>query len=226
MLTVIIKRNAEPTVIQMTQENIIKDLRMVNGSEMLLEDTWVEGLRKVRTPYVCLLEADCILSANYIASNVGLMKKTTKSPKGGGYNKLAMIASCVGVSDYANRIYSYKLEMGPWRTGGAAQVKSWEIKPSRDKRNMSLYHVQVGFVPGAIIRMSAIDKDIENILWDKKNLVEMSTAISFHFWNTGRRIQVNPNTTYVSSVDYLEEPPRFKFEVSTQAENIFHREDI
>lgn len=226
MITLIIKRDSEPTVIQLTQENVIKQLAMINGSEMLLEDTWLEGLKKVRTPYVCLLEGDCLLSANYLQSNVNLLKKTTMSPKGGGYNKLAMIASCLGVNSYAERIYNYKVQESPWRKGGGALIKSYEITPNLEKKENKLYHAQVGFVPGAILRMAALGRDIDTLPWDTKNLVEMSTAVSFHFWNTGRRIQVNPNTTYVSTLNYLEEPPQFKWDLSEQAAHIFQRESI
>lgn len=221
MLTVIIKRNAEPTVIQMTQENIIKELGQINGSEMLLENTWLAGLKKVRTPFVCLVEADCVLSANYISSNVGLMKKTAGGDKGGGLTRLAMIASCLGVNNFANRIYSYRLERKE-----VPPINHWTIQPDRDKGSTKLYEAQVGFMPGAIIRFSSIKGIIDDIFWDHSNMVEVSTKLSFHLWNTDRIIRINPNTTYVSNEKYLEDPPIFDPEVPDRVATLFVNEGL
>ena len=225
-----IKRSDEPTVIHLTQENIMRELKTIAGAEMLLTDTWREGLRQVRTPFVCLVEADHVLSANYLMSNYNLMKKSTPDPGGpgsgkragaGGYTKLAMISSCVGVRSFDNRIYNYHLEQVEFDP-----LKIWTIQPNRNKLDMKLYHVQVGFVPGAIIRMNAIKDLIDTFDWDHKSLVEMSTALSFHFWNTGRRIQVNPNTTYASNALYLEQPNKFDPQIPDNVAATFTREGL
>lgn len=234
MLTVIIKRNAEPTVIQMTQENVIKELRMINGSEMLLEDTWLQGLKKVRTPYVCMVEADCELSASFLQSNVGLLKRTTQSAKGGGYNKLAMIASSIGVDTFSNRIFGYRLGRIEVEGEGLINGKAWSmtsdrIIPDREQRSKTLYHTQIGFLPGAVIRyasISGISGIIDKVDWDNKNLVKTSAEVSFHFWQTNRRIKLNPNTVYVSTHEGLEAPSRFKFDVPYKVGNIFKSESI
>lgn len=239
MITVIIKRTDEPKVIQMTQSDLVKQLGAINGAEIILSDSWAEGLQKVRTPYVSLVEPDCVFSANYYASNFGLIQKAhakvqggEKQPMGGGgYQKLAMIASCLGIRDYGNRIYSYELGKIPLEgkfstPQGDLSMKEWHIVPARKKLNMKLYHVQVGFVPGAIIRVSAIKDIIDDDLWDGNDLVKLSTALSFYLWDTGRRIEVNPNTTYVSSDSNLEKPPLFAVKVPDKVANIFHQEGI
>lgn len=220
MLTIIIKRSQEPTVIQMTYEDIARQAHSINGAEILVEDSWTEGLRKVRTPMVCLVEADCVLSAHYLSSNFGLMNQhVTKGGKGGGYNRLAMISSCLGIKRFDDRIYNYELKKVKDK-----DMKYHQIQPEREKRSTSLYHVQVGFVPGAIMRMRSLD--IDSLPWDSKNLVEMSTIVSFHLWNTGRRIQLNPNTTYVSGDEYIEHPPKFDPKLPDNARNIFTKERI
>lgn len=221
-MTVIIKRNAEPTVIQLTQENVMRELQSMRNSEMLLEDSWTQGLKKVRTPYVCLMEADCTLSGSYLSSNFGLMTKDDRNPtKGtGGYLKRAMLASCLGYRSFANRIYNYQLTLVTDK-GQLVSISDWQLRPNRDKRSTKPYHVQVGFVPGAIIRMTAIRDIIDSFNWDEPNLVKLSTGLSFYFWDTNRRIQINPNTTYVSNEDYLEDPPAFKFPRPDKALNIF-----
>lgn len=236
MISIVIKRTDEPKVIQMTQADLVRQLGAINGAEIILEDTWAEGLKKVRTPYVSLVEPDCVFSANYYSSNVGLMAKTLSGQSGGkgsgrgsgggGYTKLAMISSCLGVRDFGNRIYNY--ELGKVLEGelNNVQMKGWHIVAARAKLNMKLYHVQVGFVPGAIIRMSAIKDIIEDELWDGVDLVKLSTALSFYFWDTGRRIQLNPNTTYVSNDINLEKPPLFETKVPNKVAGIFQQEGI
>lgn len=232
MLTVVIKRTEEPKVIQLTQENIMRELGAINGSEMLLEDTWAQGLRKVRTPFVCLVEADCTLSANYISSNFGLMHKTvlTKKGRGGGYTKLAMLASCLGVNSFANRIYNYSLQdyEEEWDNEDTIDfsVTYQQALPYRKKDSTTPYPVQIGFVPGAVIRMASIKDVIDTLPWDDDDLVELSTVVSFHLWNTGRRVNVNPNTTYVSTNNWLEEPKRFDPKVSDTVMNIFMHEGL
>lgn len=234
MITVIIRRSAEPTVIQMTQADLARQLSGINGAEVLLEDTWRQGLKKVRTPYFALVEPDCVFSANYFSSNVGLIAKahakvvgSTHQPMGGGgYQKLAMLSSCLGVHDFENRIYAYELGLVKEGELNSVRMKGWHIVPARRRLNMRLYHVQVGFVPGAIIRTSAIKDIIEDKFWDEPDMVQLSTALSFYLWDTRRRIQVNPNTTYVSADDKLEQPPLFKTKVPDKVANIFHKEGI
>lgn len=232
MISVIIKRSDEPKVIQMTQADLVKQLSSLAGAEIILEDTWSEGLKRVRTPYVSLVEPDCVFSSSYYSSNVGLMKKAHEKTDphkwggGGGYQKLAMIASCLGVRDFGNRIYNFELGQVQDINVNKVTGKAWHIVPTRTKLNMKLYHVQVGFVPGAVIRMSAIKDIIEDELWDGDDLVKLSTAVSFYLWDTGRRIQLNPNTTYVSTDMNLEKPPLFETKIPDKVKNIFHQEGI
>lgn len=241
MISVIIKRTDEPKVIQMTQADLVRQLGNINGAEIILANDWIEGLKLVRTPFVCLVEPDCVFSANYFSSNVNLLIKSQsnipggkgsgRGTGGGGLTKLAMISSCLGIRDFGNRIYNYNLEKVnlPDRfktSSGDLTMKGWHILPNRRKLNMKLYQVQVGFVPGAIIRMSAITDIIEDDLWLDVDLVKLSTALSFYFWNTGRRIKLNPNTTYVSNDKNLEKPPLFEITVPNQVANIFNQEGI
>jgi hypothetical protein len=232
MITVIIKRTDEPKVIQMTQADLVRQLSDIRGAEIILEDTWSEGLKRVRTPYVSLVEPDCVFSSSYYSSNMGLITKahakvdSGHAMGGGGYQKLAMITSCLGVRDFGNRIYNYELDKVREGEVSGVQLKGWHIMPTRTKLNMKLYHVQIGFVPGAVIRMSALKDIIDDQLWDGDDLVKLSTALSFYLWDTGRRIQLNPNTTYVSSDKNLEKPPLFETKVPDKVANIFHKEGI
>lgn len=224
MLTIILKRSDVPKVIQLTQENIMKELSQVIGSEMLLEDSWNQGIQKVRTPYFCLLEPDCIVSSGYFSSNYGLMRKASYLPKGGGAVKLAMIASCLGVETFADRIYNFKIERGSWYGNDAVRVRQYEVLPNRDKNHSSLYEAQIGFVPGAIIRKSSIQK--ADVNWDDRNMVRLSYELSAWFWTTNRRIQINPNTTYVSTQKTLRKPTPFLLKSYEGLESLYAREGL
>lgn len=228
MLTVVIKRSDEPTVIQMTQENVMRELSSVHGSEMLLEDTWLQGIRRVRTPYFCLLEPDCTLSAAYVASNIGITKKLQRgSDAGGGYNKMAMLSSCIGFKRFDDRIYNYELSKVLDHITEDCELKITGLVPSREKRGSEPYLVQVGFVPGAIIRFSAVKDGIDKIYWDDNNPVRLSAEVSLHFWNSNRRILMNPNTTYVSLNKQIPLDYKGKIEANLYpAVNIFQKERI
>ena len=230
MLTVIIKRSVEPEAIHFTIEDIVRQMSSLRDCEILVEDSWREGLRKVRTPYVCLVEGDCTLSASYLVNNIALMKKAINwGTTGGGYVKLAMLSSCLSYKTFDNRIYNYGLSEITTYIDKSKDwtMTEWGIGLNRNKGSSKLYPVQVGFVPGAIIRTSAINREaFENINWDNKNLIQLSTEVSFHFWNTNRRVQVNPNTTYVSLEEYLLLPSLFKLKVPDKVANIFQKEGI
>lgn len=241
MVTVIIRRTDEPKVIQMTQTDLARQLSQIDGAEIMLEDDWRMGLRKVRTPYVSIVEPDSVFSANYYSSNVGLILKAHKKVGnssatqlgGGGYQRLAMIASCLGVRTYAERIYAYNLGMvdsdpGTNITSDNEKItmKIPGVVPDSKKRGDKLYHVQIGFAPGAIIRTSAIKEIIDDDLWREDDLVKLSTALSLYLWGTGRRIEVNPNTTYVSLSQNLTKPNLFPLNVPDGVATIFEKELI
>jgi len=227
----------------MTQTDLVKQLGSTNGAEIILVDTWGEGLRQVRTPYVSLIEPDCVFSSSYYSSNVGIMVKaqprvagskgrshTSGIRGGGGDMKFAMLASCLGINNFANRIYNYRLDKikeGEFAVGSKkAEIKGWHVQPFREKLNSKPYEVQIAFVPGAVIRVSAIKDIIDDELWDDKDLVKLSTAVSFYLWNNGRRIKVNPNTTYVSLDKKLEIPPLFSVDIPDRVKNLFSQEYI
>jgi hypothetical protein len=230
----------------MTELNLAKALwEIKEGGETLLVDSWREGLRQVKTPYVCLVEGDCVLSAAYLKANYGIMKKysplaggkgsspsTTHGGKregSGGYTKIAMLASCLGVKKFDNRIYNYHLKQVVTMeetTEGGVSIAVWGISPVRRKFNIKTYDVQVGFVPGAIMRMSVVRDIVDDFDWEELDLVKLSTRLSFYLWDTGRRVHLNPNTTYVSNLQYLEKPPLFDPEIPDKVSALFSRESI
>src|SRR5574337_802985 len=102
MLTAILKRNVDPIELQLTQRVVMNELWNIKGSEMLVTDSWREGLKNVRTPFVCLLEGDCLLSPNYFVSGIEqIIHVGQNKTKGtGGLLRLAMISPSIGVNSW------------------------------------------------------------------------------------------------------------------------------
>lgn len=219
MVTVIVKRTDVPNVIQLTQELIMKELSQLNGSEMLLEDSWSDGLKKVRTPYVCLVEPDCTPSEGFIVSSLrkihpNIKGKLGRGAGGGGYTKLAMLTPSLGIKVFTNIIYGYELQVND------GQVK---VVPSRLRKSTVPFHVQIGFVPGALLRYSSVKEVLDKFDWDG-NPVQLSTELSLHLWDTNRRIQLNPVVEYVSTSSGLDKIKPFPISVTPQVNVLFSRD--
>lgn len=219
MLSVVIPNILEPTVVRLTYSNLQKELLNINGgAELIIADSWRAGIVESRGDYICLVEPDCLVSGGYFSSNLGLFKAHKH------YRKLAMVSSCIGVADWDNRIYNYHLAMSS--SGDSNGVMYWRIAPERVKKGKGLYPVQVGFVPGAIIRRSVAVRLLKKINWANPDLVALSTELSFYLWSTNRRVLINPNTTYVSDDKTLENPAEFDPKIPRVAINVFDQEQL
>lgn len=193
MITVAIKDEGEETVTRMTYENLYKELKDVPGSDLIVVDNWFDAVpRAKKNLYVCFVEADCLVNSGYFASQLGLFKKNPY------FRKLAMLSSGTGVNNWGNKFYGYSL----------GNSYSDGIIPNTDKKSNTVYPIQVGFVPGSIIRVSMLGKVMAGLKYGnalQDDLVHLSTVLSLAFWNQGdgNRVHINPNTTYVSTEDYI-----------------------
>lgn len=198
MLTCIIRDNHEENVIKLTYENIFKELKDIPDSELLVQEDWLDF--KTDNKYVCFLEADCLVNSGYFSSQMGLLKK---SPY---FRKIAMMSSGIGVNNWANKFYGYHI--GDNHSDG--------IVPVKEKRSNAVYPVEIGYLPGAIIHVGMLRKALTNLkIVDQDNLVHMSTQLSLAFWQqgigngVGNRVHINPNTTYVTTEDYVNDIGKF-----------------
>lgn len=192
MISVIIKNNGEQKVIQLTYENLFKELKDVSNSELLVADDWLDPLPQIDNAYVCFVEADCLVNSGYFSSMIGLFKKNKY------FRKLAMLSSGVGVNNWSNKFYGYRL--GNNYTDG--------VIPITDKKSTAVYPLQIGYVPGSIIRKTMLiaalnDLNINNT--KSIDLVQLSAKLSLQFWKQGdgNRVHINPNTTYVTTESYV-----------------------
>lgn len=220
MLSVILPRWDEPTVIELTKDNLKKELVSLPDSQLIIANSWAQGIQNATCDFICLVEPDCLVSSGYFVSNYNLFKKNKQ------FRKLAMMSSSIGLNNWGNRIYGYHLEQVTYE-GESLSTTEWEVQPMREKKSTSVFPIQISFLPGAIIRKSVMEAIIKEFgSFDNKDLVKLSTEISFFLWGTGRRININPNTTYVSTLENLDSPTQFKWKANAAAQNIFLQEQI
>ena len=198
MLSVIIKNSDEEKVVQMTYDNLWRELKDMADVELRVFDNWIDSVGQIKNDYVCFVEPDCLVNSGYFSSQLGLFKKNPM------FRKLAMLSSGTGVNQWGNKFYGYKL--GDNYVEGITPVK--EMKSSR------VYPVQIGFVPGSIIRVAMLKKvlsDLKATHGIEKDLVYFSTQLSIAFWKQGdgNRVHINPNTTYVTTEEYINDIGRF-----------------
>lgn len=213
MLTVVIKDNGEENVVKLTYENIWKEIKDIPGAELLVDSHWgIKGSSKNR--YICFLEADCLVNSGYFTSLMGLIKKNPK------FRKLAMMTSATGVNNWGNKFYGYCI--GNNYADG--------IVPVREKKSSAVYPVQIGYLPGAVARKSMLEAALKKLDLQtgiEEDLVKMSTMVSLEFWRQGdgNPVFIAPNSTYVTTEDYVNEIAKFDSKAGDLA-LMFARESI
>lgn len=213
MITVVIKDSGEPNVIKLTYENIWRELKDIPDANLIVANSWLDTL-DTKDRYICFLEADCLVNSGYFSSQMGLFKKNPM------FRKLSMLSSAVAVNDWQNKFYGYSL--GNNYADG--------VIPVRDNKSKAVYPVQIGYIPGAIIRTNMLRDALKTI--DAKNsweddLVFLSTQISLAFWRQGdgNPVHINPNTTYVTTEEYVNDIGEFELEAKDLVE-MFKKESI
>ena len=220
MVTVIIKNNGENNVIQLTWENLWRELKDIPDAELLVEDDWFKALGKVKNRYVCFVEADCLVNSGYFSSQMGLFEKDPF------LRKLAMLCSATAVNNWAVKFYGYELSIG-YADG---------VVPVTQKKSRTIYPVQIGYMPGAIIRVNTLKELLKTFkITNQDDLVGLSTKLSLGFWAggigdkewsfSGNRVHINPNTTYVTTEDYVNDITKVDFDAGKLIE-LFSREKI
>jgi hypothetical protein len=189
---------------------------------LLIRENWLSAVSDIKNKYVCFVEADCLVSSGYFASQMGLFQKNLH------FRKLAMLSSSVGVDNWGNRFYGYK-EDGRWTGVGKVKVKEQFLTPENTKKSSSVYPVRYGYLPGSVIRTGMLRKALEkgaSKLWSD-DLRLLSYRVSTAFWTQGdgNRVHINPNTTYVTTEKYVNDLTAVPLQ-STKLLDMFARENI
>lgn len=154
--------------------------------EIIHAKSWEEGLARAHGEYISFIDSDADFSQDYFRENMALF--TNKK----FFRKLAMVASAVDVKTN-HKVYGYLLSLsGSFPT----------VSPSRIKSSNEPYVIQIGYVPGAIIRRSVLKHGIR-----LKDPLTDSIRFSLDMWLDGSMLYLNPNTSYIPhSLDGLTSP--------------------
>lgn len=225
MITCIIKHNGEPNVIKFTYQALYRELKDIPGSDILVYPTWMEGLQFVNEKhrFVCFVESDCMVNSGYFSSLVGLLEKEPDK------RHIAAMASATAVKVWVNKFYGYKI---------SHRFRD-HILPNREPISRSPYPIQIAYMPGAIIRLTMLRRFLdthelpENI---EDNLQQFSLRLSLGLWadgwgnGIGSRIYLNPNTTYATTENYVNEvldfDPKAESDNMDAITDMFKRLDI
>lgn len=213
MVTVVILDNHEPNVVQLTFENLYKELKDIYGSELLIRDKWFD-LENVKNRYICFVEPDCLVSEGYFKTQMEDFQKK-------GFSRLTGIMSATTAINYwDNKIYGYRTD---------TQIRG--ILPNRKQKSSLSFSVQVAYVPGAIIRVNMLKKILKDAHFAKHfgvedDLVYLSSKLSLAFWDRGHRVYVNPNATYLTTEQYVNDVGHFDTPMASDTMNLFSRESI
>lgn len=217
MLTTIILNNEEPKVVEYTYELLWRELKDIENADLIISDNWFDDLEGIKNKFVCFVEADCLVNSGYFQSQVGLLQKNKY------FRKLAMLASGVGVNAWHNKFYGYRLRI----------EKDEMVQPEKLKHSNTVYPIQIGFVPGAIIRKKMLVDAMDTLklsMGTGSDLLLLSAMLSLEFWGQGdgNRVHINPNTTYVTTDTTVNDLGHFDdvFKVSKKVKDIFVKESI
>jgi len=224
MISVVIVDNHEPNVVELTYENLWRELKDIKDAELLVKDEWFD-VSHTKNNLVCYVEADCLVNGGFFASQLGLLKKDPMS------NKIACLGTATAVNDWGNRFFGYHFVESNWSkpVKGVSTKGGHHLEPIKEKRSSVIYATQVTHIPGAIMRKNKMQEVLTAINYTPSwtnDLVYMSTMISLGFWRAGlqskttgkiggnsgapvARVHINPNTTYVTTEDYVNDLGKF-----------------
>lgn len=168
---------------ELTREWCLNDLKGIS-SEVIIAKDWATGYAMSEGEFVCFLEPDCVFSPGYFRELIGLFDINPS------FRKLAMITPVLAVNDWKKQVYGYRLA-----TNG--------ILPISKQSSSEVYLIQLGYIPGAIIRRSALSSLAPTYLAD---ILTQSIKLSIYFWNNGQRVALNPRVVYVTTNEDLNQP--------------------
>lgn len=214
MISVVILDNGEHNVVQLTFENLYKELKDIYGSELLIKDKWF-NLENIKNRYVCFVEADCLVESGYFEAMLEKFKEK-------GYSRnMAMMSSSTSVNYWNNKIYGYHL----------GELDG--IVPNRQPKSRVPFTVEVAYIPGAIIRVSMLKTILKDFNHQTNDLVYLSSELSMAFWKKsaesqgkGYRIYLNPRISYLTTEGYVNDLGKFNPNLTDNVMNLFAKESI
>ena len=149
-------------------------LEKVKGANIIYANSLVEGLPNVKSEFVCYI-GNAIVDTDYFNDNLNIFIEYP------AFKKLSIVSSATLDKNLSKRVYGYTLDPDG-------------VKPVYKKASSMPYALQIAYLPGAIIRFSAIDHIKEYLTGDD---LKDSYQASVDFWMTGKRCYINPRSTYI-----------------------------
>lgn len=151
--------------------------------EIINAPSWSDGLEVAKGEYVCFMEPEARVSDSFFHD---LLDVFLEQPS---FRKLAFVAPSVSKPSWLStkRVYGYKISKST-------------IIPSFSKSSISPYSIQIGYLPGAIMRKSILPNldDIE------KDPIMGSVRLCLNFWSNGLRCLVDPRAVYTVTTTPIE----------------------
>jgi len=215
VVSVIILNSGEPNVIQLTFENLYKELKDIYGSELLIRNKWFD-LEGIKNRYVCFVEADCLVEPGYFKSQLEKFQEK-------GYSRnMAIMSASTSINYWNNKIYGYQVN-----------TDSYGIYPNRAPKSRVPFTVEIAYIPGSIIRVSMLKTVLKNFTHQTEDLVYLSSELSMAFWRKsaesqgkGYRIYLNPRTSYLTTESYVNDLGKFDTRVNDNVMSLFAKESI
>lgn len=215
MVSVIILDNGESNVIQLTFENLYRELKDIYGSELLIKDKWFD-LEGIKNRYVCFVEADCLVEPGYFSSQLERFSEK-------GYSRnMAIMSSTTSINYWDNKIYGYHIN-----SDGAG------VAPNRKPKSRVPFTVEVAYIPGSIIRVGTLKTILADFTHQTNDLVYLSWELCMALWEKsaeaqgkGYRVYLNPRTSYLTTEDYVNDLGKFNTEASSDVISLFSKESI
>jgi hypothetical protein len=152
--------------------------QLVGVEYEIIVDNWQKGFDESCGQFVCFLEKDSDFAPGHFVR--GVLNMLIKP----GYRKLAMVAPAVFDEHTSVDIY-----------GASFHPHEDHIVQTHDRpASTEPYPVQIAFMPGAIIRRSAIEKHSPNLL---DYSASESIVFSIGLWKDGNRVHLDPHMVYM-----------------------------
>lgn len=222
MLTLVIRDSGESSVVKYTYEDLYKEIKDIEGFQLLVSPDWFSVLPDVTNKYICFVESDCLVTPDYFKIQLKALTENL-------IRRTSMLTSATAVKYWKNRFFGYQL----------GEVYDDFVLPVSKNKSNTLYPIQVGYVPGAIIRVSMLEKALASLgdVKDLQNdLVYLSTQLSLAFWQqglengkgknpNGNPVYINPNQSYLTTEEYVNDVSKFDLNTPDLLEK-FQKESI
>lgn len=182
MLDIIISQDAP----QLTKTTLKLALEGLRGINVIEAPSLKEGLPQTRAEFVSFV-GEGLLDSKHFKDNLQVFLDQPK------FKKLAMVSTAVANRSLEDKCFGFTLEP----TG---------LVPVDHKSSSLPYALQIGYLPGAILRRSSVEHVAQYLTG---NAMQDSYQASIDFWLTGKMCYINPAITYVDLMFGHEEPVRF-----------------